>query len=104
MPDPKSSLDLTSLNQLSDDHRLVVQNALKSTLERELASITTNAGAKAAGAEHTRESGPLHGSQHGKGSATLRDHDLISRVSQMDENQFTEFSKRLSSIKQGINK
>lgn len=105
MPNP-NPLDLTALDKLSDTQRLAVHQALKNTLERELTRVAPNAGAAQAsgtsgGTQHTRESGPLHGSQHDKASAALGDHDLMNRIHQMDENQFSQFAQRLAIIKQG---
>jgi hypothetical protein len=103
MPDPNPMLDLSALDNLSDTQRLAVHHALKGTLERELTRVSTNAdaGQQGGGTQHTRESGPLHGSQHDKTSASLADHALLNRIHQMDENQFAQFAQRLATIKQG---
>jgi hypothetical protein len=70
-----------------------VRRGLKGTVERGLAIP------KAAAAEHTRESGPLHGSQHTRGKTTLMEHDLMNKVSGMKEKEFAAFAKRLASLK-----
>lgn len=100
MPEPLD-LDLSPLNSLSDEHKTTVAAALKTTLARELAKVSPASGVgMASAAEHTRESGPLHGSQHSreKGSAALD--SVISQLHTMDEHQFQRFSTRLAQLKQ----
>jgi hypothetical protein len=75
---------------------------VKKTLKRTVAgSLAT--GAKAVGplaaAEHTRESGPLHGSQHSKEKTSELERDLITKVATMSKKDFAEFSKRLAALK-----
>src|SRR5689334_13778685 len=69
-----NTLDLNVLNSLPEDKRVLVHQALKDTLTSQLAHLNTSAAA--AGCEHTRESGPLHGSQHQKCSSSLLENAL----------------------------
>lgn len=103
MADTKSHLDLSALENLSDVQREAVHSALKTTLDTQLAKVGAAGKASlataAGGTQHTRESGPLHGSQHDKAATSIADHDMMTRVSQMDEKQFAQFSERLATLK-----
>ena len=94
MADPKEKVlaNLERLNELAPDARERVENALKTTIEAELAHAE---GPMKAGKEFSK--GVFFSRQQGRTAAP--DDDIIRHAVNLEEPKFKEFAERLATLK-----
>ncbi len=95
-------IDISKLESLPADARARVEDALKKSLDKELATSAAGKVGKGAGdvMAHSRSKGAFF--SRSKTSDNIRDlneHEMVKDVARMDDASFNKFAERLATLK-----